>query len=144
MGPLQYMVLGYDRNHFRDAVLPELTDLSHRRVIRLLDVLFVHRGPDGDVSSQELTEVMPEHHDLLGSAQQDEWFTQEDVAVVGESLPDDSSVALLLFEHCWALKLEQAASEANEFLGENDAATTSLVAELEHLLTMGMGAHATT
>jgi hypothetical protein len=50
----------------------------------------------------------------------------------------------LLFEHCWALKLEQAASEANELLGENDAGTTGLVAELEHLLTMGMGAHATT
>jgi hypothetical protein len=144
MGPLQYMVIGYDPSHFRDDVLPELNSLSHRNVIRLLDILFVHRGHDGEVSSQELTEVMPEQHELLASLEQDEWFTQEDVAVVGENLPNGCAVALLLFEHCWAFRLEEAASQANEFLDQDNSSVGGLTTELEHLLTVGMGAHART
>lgn len=139
MGPLQYMVLGYQRNHFRDNVLVELRSLSRRGVICVLDALFVKRDSRGKVTSQELAEAMPDEDKLISNPSTDEWFTQDNVDAIGECLPNGTAVALLLFEHLWANRLEDAVQQGNTFLGEQE--TSSLLAlELEHILATGSGA----
>ena len=142
MGPLQYIVVGFERDHFRDDVLPELENLCQRDVIRMLDVLIVKRGEDGMVSSLELAELLPDEHELLSQPDHDEWITQDDVDVVGENMPRGSTVALLFFEHTWANRLEDVVLNANRFLGEDDSTFPGVASEIEHLLAAGVRPHA--
>jgi hypothetical protein len=141
MGPLQYIVVGYERDHFRDDLIPELSSLSRRNVIRILDVLVVKRDADGIVSSMELAELLPEERYLLTEPDRDEWITQDDVDLVGENMPCGSTVALLFFEHTWASRLEDLVLRANQFLGEDEAAFPGVASEIEHLLAAGVRPH---
>lgn len=142
MGPLQYMVMGYKRDDFNAEILPELVRLSKKNVIRVIDLLFVTRGPDSAVTSQELAQMLPDHADLVTNPPDSvsEWFTQDDIDVVGESLPDDSTVALLLFEHRWAARLDQAVHEANASLLDKNGPAHMRAIEIEQMLAAGAGA----
>src|SRR5687768_5706075 len=114
MGPLQYMVVGFERDYFSAEILPELVRLTKSNVIRVVDLLFVIRDAESIITSHEMSQVLPQHTGLISNP---EWFTQDDIDVVGETLPDDSSVALLLLEHRWASRLDGAVHHANSFLG---------------------------
>ena len=138
MGPLQYVVVGYDLDHFRDQLVPELNDLSERKVIRMLDLLVVSRDDTGRVSSRELAEILPDEDSLLAAPDRDEWDTQDALDVVGENIPNGSAVALLLFEHTWANRLEGIVTEAARFLGEDEATFPGVAAQIEHLLATGI------
>jgi hypothetical protein len=118
MGPLQYMVVGFDGDYFGREILPELVRLSKKNVIRVVDLLFVTRDANGDVTSRELAQMLPDHASLLASGPHliTETFTQDDIDVVGASIPDDTTVALLLFEHRWASRLDQAVHHMNTTL----------------------------
>ncbi len=48
IGPVQAVVLGFPPDaKFTGAVMEELDRLQGRGVIRVLDLLFVHKGEDG-------------------------------------------------------------------------------------------------
>lgn len=140
MGPLQYMVMSYNKNYFRDEIIPELSSLSRRGVIRVIDLLFVRRDARGAVTSQELKEVLPDEVKLIDAPDDStaQWFAQDDIDVVGECLPLNTSVALLLFEHAWATRLDELVGEANDNLRER--ASASLISEIEQRLTMSVAA----
>jgi hypothetical protein len=122
MGPLQYMVVGFDHDYFAREILPELVRLSRKNIIRVVDLLFVTRDASSDVTSHELAEMLPDHASLLATGPHiiTERFTQDDIDVVGESIPDETSVALLLFEHRWASRLDEAVHHMNTMLTSPD------------------------
>lgn len=140
MGPLQYLVVGYDREHFRDYVLPELNSLTRRRVIRVIDVVVVSRGAGGEVESRELSEALPEHDGVISRTRDNivESFTRDDISVVGKALPPERSVALVLFEHCWADRLEEEVFKANQYIDDSKSSIAGEIAlSLEHRLARG-------
>ena len=47
-------------------------------------------------------------------------FTPEDIASIGEGLPDNTSALALLFEHRWAERLKDAVAAAGGFLVSRD------------------------
>jgi hypothetical protein len=142
MGALQYMVMGYESDHFKDEILPELDYLSQKGIIRVVDLLIVERDARGVVTSHELSEVMPDQAKLVSGSHESsiDWFAQDDVNVVGEYLADNSAVALLLLEHTWAVRLEKAARKVNEGLVERGLPPESLMSEIEQFLSTGAGA----
>lgn len=133
MGPLQYMVVGYERQHFKDDVLSQLYSLSRHKVIRVVDAVFVKRDGRGRLTSQELAKAFPDEDRLINSKGYNEWFTQEDIDAVGARLPNGSAVACLLIEHVWAVRLEGIVRAADEFIGGAEQAGP-LAAELEQML----------
>ena len=139
MGPLQYLVVGYDRNHFRDRVMPELSTLSKRRTIRIIDIVFDSRTVAGEVESKELAETLPDQGSLLSRNQDNifESFTQDDIEVVGDALPAGASVALVLFEHCWAGHLEEEVHNANRYIDQPGGRAGELALLLEYRLAKG-------
>ena len=65
--------------------------------------------------------------------------TQDDIDVAGNILPNGTSVALILFEHKWAVRLNDAVGQVNATTLRNAAASRELAAEIEHLLVLGSG-----
>lgn len=143
MGPLQYMVVAFEPQHFKGEVIPELKYLTGKGIIRIVDILFVARGQDGVATGHEFAEVLPgEDSDFCSTDVDDssEWFTQDDIDVVGASLPRGSSVALLLFEHQWAIRLEEAVHQVNVTKLASSSESQTLAGEIEQLLILGSGA----
>jgi hypothetical protein len=138
MGPLQYMVVSFDGEHFTREILPELEELSDHKIIRVLDLVFVMRDKRGAVSSQELVDLMPDHADLIAGSTslEDSWFALDDLDLVGDSLPDNSAVALLLFEHLWASRLDESIRRANG--AAQGRKSREVVSQIERMLTLGV------
>ena len=142
MGPLQYMVVAYEPGRFKTEIIPELKYLTNKGVIRIVDLLFVSRSQEGLVRGHELAEVMAGEDTRFCSSQVDdaaEWFTQDDIDIVGTTLPVGSGVALVLFEHKWAVRLDECVHQINQSLLNSGVESQSIAGEIEHLLVHGSG-----
>ena len=140
MGPLHFMVIAFDYNHFHTEIIPELRSLTNRDVIRIVDMVVVNRLLDGSIVEQEVAEIMPEEDDGFLSNCVDtasEWFTQEDVQVAGQSMTKGTSIALLLLDHRWAEKLDNAVNSINQTILNVENQSRDRSAEIERQLVMG-------
>ena len=81
IGPLEYVVLGFENGQFASVVLPELNAIQAPGLIRVVDLLFVSKDALGTVSMQEVSELGEDDlaayealaDDLAG------WLSAEDV-----------------------------------------------------------------
>src|SRR5690606_21653197 len=141
---MQYLVVAFDPDQFKDRILPELSALSRKGILRVVDILVVSREADGKVQARELYEVLPGEETRFSYTRPDDapdWFTMDDIEAAGSALPAGSAVALLLFEHTWAAGLDAAVAEANarELAGYEAG---PVVSEIERLLVLGGGSEA--
>jgi hypothetical protein len=81
-GPVQVLVVGFDRLTFSGEVMTELDRLREAGTARLLDVLLVERGEDGTTWS------------------------------LADAIPPGTSAAVALIEHLWATPLREAIARA--------------------------------
>jgi len=68
IGPVDYAVIAFPGNRFRGEIGPALSDLVDNGTIRIIDIAFVGKNPDGDVVALELTELDPDVQASLDSA----------------------------------------------------------------------------
>lgn len=137
-GPVQMLVLGFDRTEFADEVAPELERLRDAGTIRMLDVLFVRKPKGGelevvqksDLSHDEAVDFGAMVGALVGLGSGDEeqmmaaavagadaledghLFGDEEVWYVGDAIPEGSSAAIALIEHVWAIPLRDKLLDA--------------------------------
>ena len=117
--PVQVLVVGFEAPSFSGAVLAELTRLREAGVVRLVDVLLVHRGDDGtfetlppppgaDPDLGELAaELLGGGADLAGDGDVDgDSWSLADVVEPG------GFAAVALLEHLWAEPLVGAIHSA--------------------------------
>ena len=60
IGPVDYMIVAFPGNKFRGEIAPALAELVEAGTIRIIDIAFVGKSPDGDVVAMEVTELDPE------------------------------------------------------------------------------------
>jgi uncharacterized membrane protein len=114
IGPLEYVVLGFEDHQFASDVLPELNAMQESGLIRAVDLVFVIKETDGTVSVQEVSELSKEElaayeglaDDLAGL------LTAEDIEHLASQVSPGTSAVIVLFEHTWALKLAEAVRKA--------------------------------
>lgn len=118
IGPLEYVVLGFENGQFASVVLPELNAIQQSGLIRVVDLLFVSKAADGTVSMQEVSELGESDltayealaDDLAGL------LTAEDVDRLTREVPAGTWAVLVLFEHRWTLQLADAVRKAGGVL----------------------------
>lgn len=115
MGPVEYLVIGFEGNHFTGEILPELRSLRERGLIRIIDLLFVQKDQAGRATIRELSELSAEEARAYDTVTGDlvRMLTEEDVENVARGLPHNSSEAILLLEHVWATHLRDTIQRAN-------------------------------
>ncbi|HEX8859067.1 MAG TPA: DUF6325 family protein [Actinomycetes bacterium] len=137
-GPVQILVIGFQDGRFSGAILEELRRLREHDIVRLVDLLFVTKGADGEITALETSDLTKgEFQDLgalagaligvgaagatgleTGAAAGAEAmaagtvFDQEEVWEVADAIPAGSSAALALLEHRWAIPLRDAIADA--------------------------------
>ena len=136
VGPIQLIAIGFEDFSATGEVLPALMEAQHEGAIRLIDVQFVSKGDDGQITSMEMSGLSPDEQiefgatigALLGAGAAGEegaeigaiegamaaishsyGMTLDDVQAVADALPAGGAAALLIIEHTWATHFRDAA-----------------------------------
>jgi Family of unknown function (DUF6325) len=136
LGPLEYLVVGFPGNRFTGQILPELRAARDKGIIRVVDLLVLKKDEDGhvtavelsDLSKEEAEQVAPLAGDILGL------LAPEDIEQVASDIPNNSSAALLLFEHTWAIGLKEAIKNAGGIAVAGGLVAPDVLKEVEEEL----------
>jgi uncharacterized membrane protein len=130
-GPIQMLVVEFDRTRFDGEIMPEFDRLKRAGLIRLVDLLFVTKNDDGELDVLKTTDLNRDEAmefgaivgALVGLGMAGEEGAEagamvgaeagEDGHVIDESevwyledrIPPGSSAAVVLIEHLWAIPL---------------------------------------
>ena len=137
LGPVQLLVVGYGEDaNFKGAALDELHRLREQDIVRLVDLLVVHKDVDGNITKIEVSDK-PELQEYgaiagallgLGAAGEEgiapgavagaeamaggQMYDPEDVWVLAEQIPPGMTAAIAMLEHTWAVPLRDAITDA--------------------------------
>ncbi len=114
IGTIDYVVIEFPGNRFNGELTPALVDLVRSGLIRIIDLVFIHKDEDGSVTAVELEDADPEEAGQLSGLPCDipGLLSDEDVDKVGEVLEPNSSAALLVWENVWAAPFAGAVRRA--------------------------------
>ena len=142
IGPVQLIVLGFDKPDFHGQIKAELARLHETNTINVIDALAVHKDAAGDIEVEHLSNLTRDQAIELGSTvgalvglgiegeegamagaiagaaeAEDgvEVFSDEQAWDVIAEIPNDSAAALILIEHQWAVPLRDAVAAAGGF-----------------------------
>ena len=114
MGPVEYVVIGFPGNRFKGEIVPALAELVDNDVIRIIDVAFIKKDADRNITMFEydtLDDVLAfGFADVDGEA--GGVLNDEDLELAAEALAPDTSAALIVWEHRWAARVAQAIRDA--------------------------------
>jgi hypothetical protein len=119
VGPIEVIVVEFPGNRFNGQILPELSKLVEAGTIRIVDGLLVSRGDDEEIAVLEIDQMtgdpelsaLAELFDVL-----DALISDEDIEALSDSLGPNSSAAILVFEHTWAIPFRDAIVDSGGIL----------------------------
>jgi hypothetical protein len=103
-------VVKFPGNQFRGEIVPALKELVEGGIIRIVDILFLHKGADGRLTLLEINDLEAEMFGLFDPIVSDltKLLSKEDADQLGNTLENNSSAVLMLFENTWATRLTDA------------------------------------
>lgn len=129
MGPVEYLLVEFPGNRFKGEIVPALVELVENNTIRIIDLLFVKKDANGEVTFFELSDLNQDesvHFDNL-EGEINGLLSEEDIFIEAELLQNNSSAALLVFENVWATRLQHAILNADGRLVDNARIPASVV-----------------
>jgi Family of unknown function (DUF6325) len=116
IGPVQVLVVGFDRPAFSGEILAEFTRLQEAGIVRLVDLLLVARAPDGALETLDTPGDFGRlAAALLGRPEGDDGVadsTDGPAWSLADAVPPGSAAAVALIEHVWAGPLKAAIDRA--------------------------------
>lgn len=108
LAPVEYIAIDFPGNRFDGSIVPALMDLVERRVVRILDLVFVMKDTDGVVLSFEFDQL----DELADIARLDgdagDVLSPDDIAELAASMSAGSSSLIIVWEDLWAADLGRA------------------------------------
>lgn len=104
-GPAEFIVAQFDNDRPSPGVVQAILDLVDSGTLRLLDLVFVTRHPDGGVEIVELEEIGDEIGMAGVSLDASGLAGDEDVDSIAELIEPGTTGAILVIEHLWAKEL---------------------------------------
>lgn len=110
IGTIDYVVIEFPGNRFNGELGESLIDLVRQGLVRIIDLVFIHKDADGSTTAIELADADDEACGALGGFECDcpGLLSEEDVDAVAEALEPNSSAALILWENVWAAPFAKA------------------------------------
>lgn len=128
-GPVEYLVLAFPDGNMSDDFVGELGDLVDKKLISILDLVFITKDADGDATVLEFDEI----GQLTGLAEIDAevggLIGPDDISFVSDELDPGSAAAVLLIEDLWAAPLASALDRTGGLLADGFRIPKDLVDE---------------
>ena len=136
-GPVQLLVLGFDRTQFDGEIMPELKRLKEAGTARLIDLIFV-TNKGGEIETHQVSDLSTDEAEdfgaliggLIGAGMGEEdleaamaagaaegsdghLLPDADVWYLADAIPEGTSAAVALIEHLWAIPLRNKLAAAD-------------------------------
>ena len=136
LGPLEFLVVGFEGNRFNGQILSELRAAREKGIIRVVDLVFLMKDEQGTFAAMELSDLSKEEAEQFAPLAGDilRLLTVEDIEQVAADIPNNCSAGLLLFEHTWAIGLKEAIKDAGGIPVAGGLVTPEALQELEEEL----------
>lgn len=106
-GPVEVFLIGFDGERPGREIVDAILDLIRSGSVRLLDLLFVSRARDGELTVLELEEIA-DQIGLTGLEVVELGLAgEEDVEDLADVITPGTSAALLVVEHLWARRFAE-------------------------------------
>ena len=109
MGPIDYLLVEWPGRQPTGEAAPHLIDLVDRGLIRILDLVFLHKDEDGSLVRLEISDLGEQEEafaDFEGASSG--LLSDEDTDEAGNALEPGTSAALLIYENRWAAPFASA------------------------------------
>ena len=137
IGPVQLLVVSFDKPDFSGEILEELRRLRENEVIRLIDALAVQKNLDGSLTALQWSDLSIEEAEGLGATvgallglgvgeaaveagaiagmqagSDGHLIDESEMWDVADAIEPGSAAAIALIEHVWAVPLRAAIAKA--------------------------------
>jgi uncharacterized membrane protein len=103
MGPIDYIILEWRKDHVGGEVAPLLLDLVDRGLIRILDIQFIAKDEEGSVMALEIADLGPVGEEFGAFEGASSGLVDaDDLQEAGAALEPGTSAAVLVWENRWA------------------------------------------
>jgi Family of unknown function (DUF6325) len=109
MGPIDYLLVEWPGRQPTGEAAPHLIDLVDRGLIRILDLVFLHKDEDGSLVRLEISDLgdqVEAFAEFEGASSG--LLSDEDTDEAGSALEPGTSAALLVYENRWAAPFASA------------------------------------
>jgi hypothetical protein len=109
MGPIDYLLVEWPGRQPTGEAAPHLIDLVDRGLIRILDLVFLHKDEDGSLARLEIADLgdqVEAFAEFEGASSG--LLSDEDTDEAGSALEPGTSAALLVYENRWAAPFASA------------------------------------
>ena len=116
LGPLEYLVVGFENYRFTGQILAELRAAQEQGIIRVLDLCVIAKDELGNVTERELSELSGEEASALRPLARNVMglLSEEDIQQLAADISNKDAAGLLLFEHTWAIDLKEDIKHAGQ------------------------------
>ncbi len=120
LGPVEYAIVAFPDSQFNGEIAPALADLVDSGTVRVIDLAFVTKSPEGKAEAVELGELAPDVQAVFDAAGVvvAGLLNDEDLMGAAESLDPGSSAALIVWEDLWAKRFANAVRDSKGVLLE--------------------------
>jgi hypothetical protein len=110
MGPVDYLVIEFPGGRLNGEGLPLLVGLADRGIIRILDLLFIRKLPNGSIVRIDLTGLSGDDVSELEvfDGASSGLFDQDDINATAAVIEPGSVAGMIIYENHWAAPLATA------------------------------------
>lgn len=108
VAPVEYMVISFPGNRFNGDIAPAIADLVDRGVVHIIDLVFVKKDAEGNVSAFEFDETEDGSPFASVDGDADGVISEDDIEAIAAQLEPNSSALYVLWEDLWAAELGRA------------------------------------
>lgn len=133
MGPLEMLAVRFPGNKFREEIAASLAELVENGTIRVIDIMFAMKDPDGRLIIAEINDLDDDTFAAFDPVIDDDltgMLSAEDLQGLAGSMENNSSAALMLFENTWATRFRDAILDASGEVVLNERIPKSVVDEM--------------
>jgi hypothetical protein len=118
LGPVDYLVVEFPPGHqnFTGEAAEELLRLHEAGIVRVMDLVFIAKGPDGTVMAQELGDLEDMSPLARLETELAETLAEADVQTFGGEMAPGGIAAVLVYENLWAAPFGAAVRHAGGHL----------------------------
>jgi hypothetical protein len=134
LGPIDYLAVEFSGGRITADDASLLLDAVDRGVLRVLDLEFVAKGPDGSVGRVELDELQnPQGVDLsVWRGAFSGLLDESDFGEIGSRLQPGSLAAIVIYENLWTISLDSVLrGHGAHLIGDGRIAPEDVMAALE-------------
>jgi hypothetical protein len=134
LGPVDYLVVEFppDAANFTGEMAAEIGRLVDQKVIRVLDLLILHKDADGGVEAVEIDDLDELDELRAAETQLAELLAEEDVAHLAAAMDPGTTAGVLVWENVWAAPFASAARRAGgQLIASGRIPIQAILASLE-------------